>query len=141
MQVRSHALLALVHPIQPDLDRAVIRKQVRHLIPGGRLDVVAVGSLQAPDLACILKARRLRGELRDAVTQLRDALRALLAHTRSAAAADEQTRAYRRQDTPPRTRTHSGPPRRSGARTMAEYTDAGYRRGGGTTPWAQVGSQ
>src|SRR6185312_15620596 len=65
VQILADTLLALVNPIETDLDRAVVGEEIGHLIPLSRIEIVAVGALQAFDVPNVLEVRRLALQLRD----------------------------------------------------------------------------
>ena len=57
VQELAHALLADIHAVESDLDRAVFGEEVDDLVPQGFVEVVAVSALQALDVGGVLDQR------------------------------------------------------------------------------------
>src|SRR5690606_33791744 len=64
-QVLSNSRLADVDAVEADLDRAVVREQVRGLVPEAFVDVVAVRVLELFDLGRVADALRAQLEPRE----------------------------------------------------------------------------
>jgi hypothetical protein len=68
-EVLPDALAPAEHAVLADLQRGVVGEQVGHLVPLSLVEVVAVGALQALDVADVLQAFHARLELRHARLQ------------------------------------------------------------------------
>src|SRR5690606_17966940 len=65
LQILANALLADVHPVEPELDRAVVGEKIRGFAPEAAIDVETECALQLLDGARGLELLDARGELSD----------------------------------------------------------------------------